>query len=67
MIEAQRAANACKGLSRAYQEGMLALQRLRTGGKQVVQVQGFNVGDGGELVVAGSIKGRGKTGGGSRG
>jgi len=30
-VEAQRAANACARLSGAYQEGMLALQRLRTG------------------------------------
>jgi hypothetical protein len=66
-VEAQRAANASARLSGAYQEGMLALQRLRTGGKQVVQVQYVNVGDGGQAVVAGSIKGRSKTGGGSGG
>ena len=60
-MEAQRAANACARLSGAYQEGMLALLRLRTGGKQVVQVQYVNVGDGGQAFVAGSLKGRGRT------
>ena len=50
-------------LSGAYQEGMLTLQRLQTGGKQVVQVQYVSIGSGGQAVVAGSIKGRGKAGG----
>src|SRR5262249_49756669 len=67
MVEAQRAANTCKALSRVYQEGTLTLQRLKTGGKQVVQVQYVNVTHGGQAVVAGSIKGSDKGGGGSRG
>jgi hypothetical protein len=35
---------------------MLTLQKLQTGGKQVVQVQHVNVGSGGQAVVAGEIK-----------
>jgi len=39
----------------AYQKGVLALHKLRTGGKQIVMVQHVNVGDGGRAVVTGGI------------
>ncbi len=41
-----------------YQQGLLTLQKLRTGGKQTVvvqHVQHLQVSDGGEAVVAGEI------------
>ena len=44
---------------------MLTVQRRPSGGKQAVQVinQQVAVGPGGKTIVAGSLKGRGKTGG----
>ena len=51
--------NAVARLTRGYQEGMLTLQKLRTGGKQTVVVQHVQVTDGGQAVVAGQVKGRG--------
>ena len=41
----------------SYQRGALTLERLRNGGRQVVQVQHVNVSDGGQAVVAGTIQG----------
>ena len=39
-----------------YQEGLLALHKMRTGGKQVVVVQHVQVSDGGQAVIAGSVE-----------
>lgn len=36
-------------------EAAVALQRLRTGGRQVVQVQHVQVNEGGQAVVAGTV------------
>ena len=55
-IEASRSANASARLMEAYQKGLLALDTLRNGRKQVVTVQYINVTDGGQAVVAGSVK-----------
>lgn len=65
MVEAVRAANASARLMAAYQDAMLALARVRGGGKQTVVVQHVQVNDGGRAVVAGKV-GRGgrKRGGG---
>jgi hypothetical protein len=41
-----------------YQQGMLALQRLRTGGTQRIVVQHVTVEDGGRAVVAGEVGSR---------
>jgi hypothetical protein len=69
-VEAARAANAAARAFSAFSDAMLTMQKLRTGGKQVVKVihQQVQVNDGGKAVVAGSIgrKSR-KTGGGRRG
>ena len=43
----------------AYQAGFLALQRARSGGRQVVTVQHVHVGDGGQAVVAAKIGSKG--------
>jgi len=50
-------------MNASFQSGMLALQRLRSGGQQVVTVQYVQVEDGGQAVVAGQV-GRGHPGGG---
>src|SRR3954447_1911795 len=61
-IEAARLANASARMMGAFQDGLLALDRIRRGGKQTVQVvhQYVAVGPGGQAVVAaGGVKGRG--------
>ena len=45
-----------------YREGMLALLKFKTGGKQTVVVQHVTVTDGGQAVVAGSIQKSGGSG-----
>ena len=57
--EASKVANSSAKMMDAYQKGVLALHKLRKGGKQVVTVQHVNVSDGGQAVVAGGINGGG--------
>ena len=57
--EASRVANASARMMDAFQKGVLALHKLRTGGTQTVTVQHVNVSDGGQAVVTGGIGGRG--------
>ena len=63
LVEASRAANTATRLMTAFQGGLLALDRIRRGGKQTVRVvhvhQHVAVGEGGQAVVAGTVKGRG--------
>jgi hypothetical protein len=54
-IEAARMANTAARLMDAYQRGLLTLDRMRNGGRQVVTVQHVNVSAGGQAVVAGSV------------
>jgi len=54
-----RLAGIVSRLTVSYQSGLLALQRVRSGGRQVVTVQHVHVGDGGQAVVAGEIGGKG--------
>ena len=56
-IEAGRMANTAARLMDAYQRGLLTLERMRNGGRQVVTVQHVNI-SGGQAVVAGSVGGR---------
>ena len=61
-IEAARLANASARMMGAFQDGLLALDRIRRGGKQTVKVihQHVAVAAGGQAVVAaGGVKGRG--------
>ncbi len=51
-IESARAANAAARMMTAFQDGLLTLQRLRTGGRQVVTVQHVQV-NGGQAIVTG--------------
>lgn len=56
--EAVRMANAAARLMDAYQKGMLTLERMRNGGKQVVTVQHVQVESGGQAVVTGQLNSR---------
>jgi hypothetical protein len=53
--EAARLTGSMTRLANSFQNGLLAIQKLRTGGRQVVTVQHVQVADGGQAVVAGSI------------
>jgi hypothetical protein len=53
-----RLASTVARLTASYQSGFLALQRVRSGGRQVVTVQHVHVGEGGQAVVAGKIGSR---------
>jgi hypothetical protein len=63
-VEAARLANAGARIMSAYQDGLLALDRIRRGGRQTVKVihQHVAVGPGGQAVVAGSMKAGGARG-----
>jgi hypothetical protein len=58
-VEAARLANAAARMMSAYQDGLLALDRIRRGGRQTVKVihQHVAVGPGGQAVVAGNMGG----------
>ena len=61
-VEAVRQMNAAKAMFSTYQDGFVALDKIRRGGKQTVKVvhQYVAVGPGGQAVVAASgVKGRG--------
>jgi hypothetical protein len=66
-VEASRLANAAARMMGAFQDGFLALDRVRRGGKQTVKVvhQHVAVGPGGQAVVAGNVKAGGRKGRGS--
>jgi hypothetical protein len=65
-VESARSANSASRLITTYQNGMLALDRIRRGGKQTVTVQHMHVTDGGQAIVAGTVKGGGSRGTGRR-
>lgn len=52
---AAKMANSSARMMDAFQQGTLALHKLRNGGTQIVTVQHVNVGDGGQAIVAGGI------------
>jgi hypothetical protein len=62
-VEACRLANAAARLMSVFQDGLVTLQRVRTGGNQTVTVQHVTVADGGQAVIgnvqAGGPKRRG--------
>ena len=66
-IELQRLTNSVARLQASFQQGMLTMQKLRTGGNQTVTVQHVNVGAGGQAVI-GNVTGDGgmPTGGGAK-
>ena len=54
-VEMARLVNASARMMSVYQQGLLTIQRLRTGGKQLVTVQHVNI-NGGQAVVAGTLQ-----------
>ena len=54
-IQGTRLAGAVARMQASFQQGALTLQKLRTGGRQVVTVQHVAVHDGGKAVVAGQL------------
>jgi hypothetical protein len=55
-VEMARLSNAAARMMQIYQEGLLTLQKIRTGGKQTVVVQHVQVSDGGQALIAGNMK-----------
>jgi hypothetical protein len=55
IVEMARLSNAAARMMQVFQEGLLALHKLRTGGKQTVVVQHVQVSEGGQAVIAGSM------------
>lgn len=58
--EAARLANASARMMDTTQHGIMTLHRLRTSGRQTLVVQHVHVGEGGQAVVAGQVRGRGQ-------
>ena len=58
-IEAARLANAAARMMESYNQGLLTLDRLRNGRRQIVIVQHVTVGTGGRAIVAATVKHRG--------
>ena len=65
-VEQARLANVADRFMRTYQGGLLALHKIRSGGKQTVVVQHVNVSEGGQAVVAGQVGASSGKGDGSR-
>jgi hypothetical protein len=63
-VEQARLANAATRLMEAYQKAMLALWKVRTGGRQFVTVQHVQVASGGQAVVAAEFNAQGSRDGG---
>lgn len=55
-VEYQRMVNSTTKLMSTYQQAMLTLQKLRTGGNQTMTVQHVNIEAGGQAVI-GSVQG----------
>ena len=54
-VEVARLSNAAAHMMQVYQEALLTLNRIRTGGRQTVVVQHVQVSDGGQAVVTGNV------------
>jgi len=62
-VEQARLTNAATRLMTTFQQGMLTLQKIRTGGSQTVTVQHVHVGEGGQAVI-GNVQTGGRLAGG---
>jgi len=63
MVEVARLSNAAARLMQTYQQGALALTKIRGGGAQTIVVQHVQVNDGGQAVIAGQARGASGKGG----
>jgi len=59
-VQMARLSNAAARMMQVYQERLLTLQKLRTGGKQTFLVQHVQVGEGGQAVIAGNMNAGGR-------
>lgn len=57
IVEVARLSNAAARLMQTYQQGALALTKIRGGGAQTIVVQHVQVNDGGQAVIAGQARG----------
>jgi hypothetical protein len=55
-VEAARLSNAAARMMQVYQDAFLALQKIRSGGKQTLVVQHLQVTNGGQAVIAGNLE-----------
>ena len=55
-VEQVRLTNGAARMMQAYNDALVTLQKIRTGGKQTVVVQHVTVSGGGQAVVAGELK-----------
>jgi hypothetical protein len=62
-VESARMMNAAARAASAFNDAVLTMQRLKTGWKQIVQVQHVTVKDGGKAVVGQNVKSRRSPGG----
>ena len=62
MVEASRLMNSSAKMMQSYQQGMVTMQKLRTGGQQTVTVQHVHVADGGQAVIGNVQSGGGLPG-----
>jgi hypothetical protein len=62
MVEVARLSNAAGRLMQTFQQGALALTKIRGGGAQTIVVQHVQVNDGGQAVIAGQAGGASKEG-----
>ena len=54
-VEVARLSNAAARMMQVFQEGLLVLQKIRTGGQQTVVVQHVQVSESGQAVIAGTL------------
>ena len=55
-VELQRLGNTAVRLMKCYQDGFRTFQKIRTGGKQIIQHQYVNIANGGQAVIAANMK-----------
>jgi len=63
-VELQRLGNTAVRLMKCFQDGLQTIQKIRSGGKQIIQHQYVNVNNGGQAVVAANMKTGGENTGG---
>ena len=58
-IEKCRLINTASKLMDTYQKGLLTLNKIRSGGQQIVTVQHVHITEGGQAVINGAVDARG--------
>ena len=65
VVQITRLSNGAARLMQSYQQGVLTLAKIRSGGSQIIVVQHVQVNEGGQAVIAGQARGAGHKGGSS--